>query len=102
MKSWYDLKKKEALQLEKEFLEHEVAREENLAMHMQIILGVFLVVICFSILFFMLIFDMVNVYAFILMLFGTLMGIIIVVMSTIEYHIKFNSWLLVKHKIVKK
>ena len=102
MKSWYDLKKEEAEKLEKEFLSHEVAREENLAMHLQIILGIFLVVICFSILFAMLLVNNINMYVFILLLLGIFMGILIVVMATIEYHIKFNSWLLTKHKIVKK
>ena len=102
MKSWYELDKKRARKLEKEFLEHEVAREENLAMHLQIILGIFLVVICFSILFALLIVNKLNVYLFVLLLLGTIIGMIIIVMATIEYHIKFNSWLLIKYKIVKK
>lgn len=102
MKSWYDLKKEEAKRLELEFLEYEVAREENIAMHLQVFFGIFLVVVCFSILLAMVLLNVDNIYVFVLLLFGLIMGIIIVVMATIEYHIKFNSWLLIKHKIVKK
>lgn len=102
MKSWYSLTKKDARKLEDEFLKHEVAREENIAMHLQIVLGILLVIICTSILFAFIITDIINWYIFVLLLFGLIMGIIIVAMATIEYHIKFNSWLLVKHKIVKK
>lgn len=102
MKSWYDLKREEACKLEKEFLKNEIAREENLAMHLQIILGMFFVITCFAVIFYMVVCNVNSVYVFILLLLGLIMGIVIVVMSTIEYHIKFNSWLLVKHKIVKK
>lgn len=102
MKSWYSLTKKDARELENEFLKHEVAREENIAMHLQIVLGILLVIICTSILFACIITNVINWYVFVLLLFGLIMGIIIVAMATIEYHIKFNSWLLIKHKIVKK
>jgi len=102
MKSWYDLTKKEATELEKEFLTHEVAKEENKAMHLQIMLGVFVLVLCTLFLNVIIIADLINPYIFILLLLGILLGIIIVVMSTVEYHMKFNSWLVVKHKIVKK
>ena len=102
MKSWYDLTKKEAKELEKEFLTHEVAKEENKAMHLQIMLGVFVLVLCTLFLNVIIIADVIKPSTFILLVLGIILGIIIVVMSTIEYHIKFNSWLLVKHKIVKK
>ena len=102
MKSWYELRKDDAYKLEQEFLKNEIAREENLAMHLQIILGMFFVITCFSIIFYMIVCHVNSLDVFILLLFGLIMGIVIVVMSTIEYHIKFNSWLLVKHKIVKK
>lgn len=102
MKSWYDLTKKEANELEKEFLTHEVAKEENKAMHLQIMLGVFVLVLCTLFLNIIIIIGEIKAYTFMILLFGIVIGIIIVVMSTIEYHMKFNSWLLVKHKIVKK
>lgn len=102
MKSWYDLTKKEANELEKEFLTHEVAKEENKAMHLQIMLGVFVLVLCTLFLNIIIIIGEIKAYTFMILLFGIVIGIIIVVMSTIEYHLKFNSWLLVKHKIVKK
>lgn len=102
MKSWYDLTKKEANELEKEFLTHEVAKEENKAMHLQIMLGVFVLVLCTLFLNIIIIIGEIKAYTFMILLFGIVIAIIIVVMSTIEYHMKFNSWLLVKHKIVKK
>ena len=102
MKSWYDLTKKEANELEKEFLTHEVAKEENKAMHLQIMLGVFVLVLCTLFLNIIIIIGEIKAYTFMILLLGIVIGIIIVVMSTIEYHMKFNSWLLVKHKIVKK
>ena len=102
MKSWYDLTKKEANELEKDFLTHEVAKEENKAMHLQIMLGVFVLVLCTLFLNIIIIIGEIKAYTFMILLFGIVIGIIIVVMSTIEYHMKFNSWLLVKHKIVKK
>lgn len=102
MKSWYDLTKKEANELEKDFLTHEVAKEENKAMHLQIMLGVFVLVLCTLFLNIIIIIGEIKAYTFMILLLGIVIGIIIVVMSTIEYHMKFNSWLLVKHKIVKK
>ena len=102
MKSWYDLTKKEANELEKEFLTHEVAKEENKAMHLQIMLGVFVLVLCTLFLNIIIFIGEIKAYTFMILLFGIVIAIIIVVMSTIEYHMKFNSWLLVKHKIVKK
>ena len=102
MKSWYDLSKKESKKLEQEFLSHEVAREENKAMHLQIIFGVFVLVLSTIILNEMILFNVENNYLFIILLLGIFIGITIVVMSTIEYHIKFNSWLSIKHNIIKK
>jgi len=102
MKSWYSLNKKDTKKLENEFLKGEVAKEENLAMHIQIVLGVFLIVLCSTLLTEIIMFNVNNNYLFVILLIGTLLGILIVVMSTIEYHIKFNSWLEIKHKIIKK
>ena len=102
MKSWYDLTKKESKKLESEFLTHEVAKEENLAMHLQIVLGVSLIILCTLLLCLLFFSENINCYLFIMLLIGIFMGIIIVVMSTIEYHLKFNSWLEINHKIVKK
>ena len=93
MKSWYDLTKKEANELEKEFLTHEVAKEENKAMHLQIMLGVFVLVLCTLFLNIIIIIGEIKAYTFMILLFGIVIAIIIVVMSTIEYHMKFNSWL---------
>ena len=102
MKSWYDLTKKDAIKLENEFLGYEVAKEENMAMHLQIILGVVVLVLCTLTLSLILFYGNPSIYLFVILLLGILTGIIIVVMSTVEYHSKFNSWLYVKHKIVKK
>ncbi len=103
MKSWYDLTKKQAQELEHEFLNHEVAKEENMAMHLQIVIAVFVLVLCTTTLT-MLLFFLGNItwYLFIILLLGIIVGILLVVLSTVEYHAKFNSWLEVKHKIIKK
>ena len=89
MKSWYELTKKEAKKLEDEFLSHEV-------------FAVILIFINTVIMYMSLVLKCINPYIFIILLLAILSGIFIVVMATIEYHIKFNSWLLTKHKIVKK
>jgi hypothetical protein len=102
MKSWYDLTNKEAKELERKFLSHEKAKEENLAMHMQIIIGIFLIVLCTSILTTLIIIDNIKWYIFIILLLSIFIGILLVILSTIEYHIKFNSWLEINHKIIKK
>ena len=102
MKSWYDLSKKEAFELEEEFLSHEVAREENRAMHFQIIIGVFVLVFCTVLLSVFIMLATIEWYVFVLLLLGIIVGILLVLLSTIEYHSKFNSWLEIKHKIIKK
>lgn len=100
--SWYDLSKKEAYDLEKEFVSKDMGRNANDAMHICVIIGIVVFVICTIILEILAICGGLNTYNFIVMILFILLGMIIVVGSTIEYHIKFNSWLKVKHKIIKK
>ena len=101
-KSWYSLTKKETKKLEEEFLKNEVALSENRAMHIQIIVGVTLLVLCTIILSFSVLYSNIDTYLFIILLIGIFLGMTLVVMATIEYHMKFNSWLYVEHKIIKK
>ena len=102
MKSFYDLDKKEASKLESEFLSSEVGRDENYFMKLQVILGIILVIIS-SISISIFLFCLVdNMYLFVIDLFFMIMGILLVVMATLEYHNKYNSWLEVKHKIIRK
>lgn len=100
--SWYDLTKKEAYDLEKEFISKDMGKNANNAMHISIIIGIFTFVICTLILEFLMLSDYVDPYNFTIMVILIILGILIVVSATIEYHIKFNSWLKVKHKIIKK
>lgn len=102
MKSWYELTKKEANKLEKEFISNEMGEYENDAMHLQVITGVLILVLCTIILSMLIFLTEVKWYLFVLLLLGIILGIIIVVLATIEYHNKFNSWLEVEHKIIRK
>ena len=101
-KSWYDLSYKEVCELEKEFMSHDMGKYANQAMHIQIMIGIITFVFGALVLVFLLLSDFINSYIFTIMLLFILLGMIIVVASTIEYHIKFNSWLKVKKKIIKK
>ena len=101
-KSWYDLSYKEACKLEKEFISHDMGEYTNQAMHIQIMIGIFTFVFGSLVLVFLLLSRVINPYIFTIMLLFILLGMIIVVSSTIEYHIKFNSWLKVSKKIIKK
>ena len=100
--SWYDLSKKETTQLEKEFISHDMGRYASNAMHICIIIGVIILVIATIILEVLSIIKCLNPYNFTTMILFVLSGVIIVVSSTIEYHKKFNSWLKIKHNIIKK
>lgn len=100
--SWYDLSKKEAAKLEKEFISHDMGRDASNAMHICIIIGVIILVIATIILEVLGIIKCLNPYNFTVMILFILSGVIIVLSSTIEYHKKFNSWLKVKHNIIKK
>lgn len=100
--SWYDLSKEEASDLEREFISNDMGRDANVAMHICIIIGVIVFVICTVILEVLVISGGVNPYNFVVMILFILLGMVIVVGSTIEYHMKFNSWLKVKYKIIKK
>ncbi len=100
--SWYDLSKKETSQLEKEFISKDMGKEANDAMHICIVLAVCLLIICSFVLGVMVLFPASNPYLFVLMLLLVACSMVIVVGSTIEYHIKFNSWLKVSKKIIKK
>lgn len=100
--SWYDLSKNEAYRLEREFISKDMGKNANDAMHICVIIGIVTFVICSLILEFLMISGNINCYNFTIMLVLILLGGIIVVSATFEYHVKFNSWLKVKHKIIKK
>lgn len=102
LKSWYDLSKEEAYNLEKDFLKNDMGKEANEAMHICIIIGIITFVFSALAIEFLLISGTITPYNFTIMLILTLLGTLIVVLSTIEYHIKFNSWLKIKHNIIKK
>ena len=101
-KSWYDLSYDEAYKLEKEFISHEMGLDANKAMHMQVVIGIVTFVLGTIFLVIMLFKQITNIYSFIIMLLFVFFGIAIVVFGTIEYHRKFNSWLKVTKKIIKK
>lgn len=101
-KSWYDLSYEEAIELEKEFVSKDMGKNANDAMHICVVIGIVTFVFFTILLSVSLMLKSINVYSFIIMLGFILLGIVIVVGSTIEYHIKFNSWLYVKKKIIKK
>lgn len=100
--SWYDLSKKEACNLEKEFTSKDMGKVANNAMHICVIIGIFTFVLCSFILEFFILSGYVTPYNFTVMIILILLGTFIVVGATIEYHTKFNSWLKVKHRIIKK
>ncbi len=102
MKSWYNLTKKEAYSLENEFISKEMGKYENDAMHIQVIIGIFVLLLCTVILTISIMLSSVKWYIFISLLLGIILGILIIVLATIEYHNKFNSWLEVTHKIIRK
>ena len=101
-KSWYDLSYKDAEKLEKEFLSHELGKDANYAMKICIIIGIITFVFSAIILSTIMLINKLNPYIFTILILGIVMGMLIVVLSTIEYHIKFNSWLKVTKKIRKK
>lgn len=101
-KSWYDLSFKEAEMLEKEFISHDMGRDANDAMHLCIIAGIFTFVLSAIIMGIMFVCNNINVYLFVITLLFVILGMVIVVMGTIEYHIKFNSWLKETKSIIKK
>ena len=100
--SWYDLSKEEACNLEKEFISKDMGKVANNAMHICVVIGIFTFVICSFILEFLMLSGCVTPYSFTVMIILILLGTFIVVGATIEYHTKFNSWLKVKHRIIKK
>ncbi len=101
-KSWYDLSYKEASTLEKEFISHDIGKDANDAMHLCIVIGIITFVLSAIILAILIFNNKLNPYVFTILILGILLGMIIVVASTIEYHIKFNSWLKTTKKIIKK
>ena len=101
-KSWYDLSYEEAYKLEKEFVSNDMGMDANKAMHMQIVVGIITFLLGTMFLVIMLFNQVINPYAFVIMILFVIFGIIIVVGGTIEYHCKFNSWLKVKKRIIKK
>ncbi len=101
-KSWYDLSYNEANTLEREFLSHEMGKDANYAMHICIIIGILTFTLSAIILAIILLKNIINIYTFVILVMGIIFGMIIVVASTIEYHLKFNSWLKITKKIIKK
>ena len=101
-KSWYDLSDKESCQLEREFISHDMGRYANDAMHICVIIGIITFVFSAIMISIMLFYGNVNPYLFTIFILFTLLGLILVVGSTIEYHMKFNSWLYVNKRIIKK
>ena len=101
-KSWYDLSFKEAYSLEKEFISHDMGGNANHAMHTCVVIGIVTFVLSAVLLAIMLFSESMNSYLFVVAILFMLFGMILVVASTIEYHIKFNSWLEVTKNIIKK
>ena len=101
-KSWYDLSYGDAKKLENEFVSHDLGRDANMAMHLCVMIGIITFVVSALFLMFMFLNENFNPYLFVIMVLFVFLGMIIIVGSTIEYHVKFNSWLLVSKNIVKK
>lgn len=101
-RSWYDLDRNTASKLEREFISNDMGKDANRAMHICIIIGILSFVIPTVMIDVMIINGGINIYSFLILFLIVILGMIIVVGSTIEYHIKFNSWLKVKHRIIKK
>lgn len=101
-KSWYDLSVEETNKLEKEFISNDMGKVANDAMHICVITGIMVFVFNAIILSILLLTNCINPYSFTILILFIIFGLIIVVSSTIEYHIKFNSWLKVTKKIIKK
>ena len=102
MKSWYDLSYEEAFQLEKEFISHDMGKDANHAMHICILIGIFTFVFSSLVLVFLMLSRFITPYNFTILILLIFLGILIVVGGTIEYHIKFNSWLKIAKNIIKK
>lgn len=101
-KSWYDLSYKESQKLEQEFISHDMGKDANYAMHLCVIVGIITFVLSSIVLAILMLMNNINPYSFTILIFGILFGMILVVGTTIEYHIKFNSWLKTTKKIIKK
>lgn len=102
MRSYYDLSRVEARKLEKEFHSNDMGKEAVDAMHVCVGIGIFTFIISIFSIIFMMISGFINIYNFMILFLLFILGIIIVVSSTIEYQIKYNSWLKISKKIVKK
>ena len=99
-KSWYDLDNQEAKKLEQEFLSHEMGKYANDAMHICVIIGIITFVLSAIILATFL--SNMTPYLFVIMILFIISGMIIIVGSTIEYHVKFNAWLKTAKKRINK
>lgn len=101
-RSWYELSRDEASALEREFVRQDMGKIANEAMHICILIGIFTFVISTICIVCFMASKMINLYNFTILLFLLILGIVVVVASTIEYQMKFNSWLKVSKKIIKK
>lgn len=103
MKSWYDLKDDEVKKLEQEFIDSPQGHKEHTAMYICVTLGVIIAVLATIFLELTILNSLsINPYVFITTLLLIISGTLIVYLATIEYHKKYNSYLEVKHKIIRK
>lgn len=102
MRSYYDLSRVEANKLEREFKSNDMGREVVDAMHVCVGIGIFTFVVSIISIMFMMASGFINIYNFMILFLLLILGIAIVVGSTIEYQIKYNSWLRVSKRIIKK
>lgn len=104
MKSYYELTDQEASKLEHQFINTPQGRKANQAMHICIIIGIIIFVASTIILTLYLLnnLEITNPYLFTILLLFIIIGGLIVYLATIEYHKKYNSYLEIKHQVIKK
>ena len=101
-KSWYDLSYEKSCELEQEFISHDMGKYANQAMHIQVMIGIITFVVSAILLALLLYSSVLSIYMFVILIMFIVLGMVIIVASTIEYHMKFNSWLKVTKRIIKK
>lgn len=103
MKSWYDLNDNEVKKLEQEFIDSHQGHKEHNAMYICVTSGVVIAIVSTIYLGVYLMYSLnPNPYIFIISLLFIIVGTLMVYLATIEYHKKYNSYLEIKHKIIRK
>lgn len=104
MKSWYEISNQEAINLEKEFKNTPQGKKACQAMHICITIGLLVTIITTIIFSNYLINNLssINPYLFTILILFLITGITIIYLSTIEYQQKYNSYLEIKHKLIRK